>query len=167
MIEVPITEKMIKNAKRNANELGKLNNSITSGEGNIAGFIGEIAASQVIGGDICNTYEYDILYFDGYDVISYDVKTKRCTSKPKPHYECSVSNFHNPQKCDKYVFVRVECVKDVYNKVWVLGEYPKEQYFKDAKFLKEGQVDQSNGFVVKADCYNLPISSLKEISYGS
>ena len=50
---------------------------------------------------------------------------------------------------------------DQYTKAWILGEYDKEQYFKDAKFLKKGQIDGDNGFRVKADCYNMPINKLR------
>ena len=43
-----------------------------------------------------------------------------------------------------------------------IGEYDKEKYFKDARFLKKGQRDGDNGFVVKADCYNMAISKLNK-----
>lgn len=42
MIEVKITGSQIDKAKALAQELGQLNNSITGGQGNLAGFIGEI-----------------------------------------------------------------------------------------------------------------------------
>ena len=61
MIEVEITQQMKERAWRKAREMGKLNHSITKGDGNIAGFLGEEVANQIIGGDICNTYDYDII----------------------------------------------------------------------------------------------------------
>lgn len=42
MIEVETTPEQINQAIQMANDLGKLNNSITKGSGNIAGFLGEI-----------------------------------------------------------------------------------------------------------------------------
>ena len=48
MIEVEITEKMKQRAWRKAREMGKLKNSITKGDGNIAGFLGEEGANQII-----------------------------------------------------------------------------------------------------------------------
>ena len=47
------------------------------------------------------------------------------------------------------------------SKGWVLGYMEKEEYFNKATLLKKGQVDPSNNFTVKADCYNLPISKLR------
>ena len=67
--------------------MGEIRNSITSGMGNMAGFIGEQVANEVIKGIINNTYDYDIIE----DNILWDVKTKRCTSRPRPHYECSIA----------------------------------------------------------------------------
>ena len=45
---------------------------------------------------------------------------------------------------------------------WFLGVMQKEKYFINAKFLKAGTRDGDNGFLVKADCYNLAISELQE-----
>jgi hypothetical protein len=61
MIEVQITEQMKKRAWRKAREMGKLNNSITGGDGNIAGFLGEEVANSVLRGEVTNTYDYDIV----------------------------------------------------------------------------------------------------------
>ena len=36
----------------------------------------------------------------------------------------------------------------------------KEEYFNKATFLKKGDIDPSNNYTVKADCYNVPISEL-------
>lgn len=158
MIEIEITDKMKKQAWRKAREMGRLNNSITKGEGNIAGFLGEVVANQIINGTITNTYDYDIVDSNGF---KYDVKTKRCTSPPKSHYECSVAEYNTRQNCDYYVFVRIEWVNKRWGRAWFLGAYHKDSYFQDATHLKKGQIDRSNGFVVKANCYNLPISKLE------
>ena len=162
MIEVKITDDMKTRAWRKAREMGKLNNSITKGAGNIAGFLGEEIANEVIGGKITNTYDYDIVDDDGF---RYDVKTKRCTSEPRGYYECSVAAYNTKQSCDYYVFVRIENVKHKWKRSWVLGAYDKESYFKDAKFLKRGQYDPDNGFIVKADCYNIPINKLEQFLF--
>ena len=44
--------------------MGKLNNSILNGAGNIAGFIGEQISLKVLGGQWNNTYDYDIMVGD-------------------------------------------------------------------------------------------------------
>lgn len=162
MIEIEITEEMKRRAWRKAREMGKLNNSITKGDGNIAGFLGEEVANSVIGGAVTNTYDYDIISGDQ-QLITWDVKTKRCTSPPKDYYDCSVAAFNTKQKCDRYVFVRIENKNGRWGRAWILGWYDKNQYFKDARFLKKGQIDPDNNFKVKADCYNIAIKDLKQL----
>lgn len=159
MIEIKITEEMKKRAWSKARSMGEINNSITKGGGNIAGFLGEEVANKIIKGDINNTYDYDIIK----NGVTYDVKTKRCTSKPKEYYECSVAAFNTKQKCDHYVFVRIENIKGKWGRAWILGCYEKNAYFEDARFLKKGQIDGNNKFKVKADCYNIAIKNLKEV----
>lgn len=160
MIEVEITEEMKRRAWRKAREMGKLNNSITKGDGNIAGFLGEEVANQIICGQITNTYDYDIV---DDEELRYDVKTKRCTSPPKDFYECSVAEFNTKQNCDYYVFVRIEYKNKRWGRAWFLGAYHKDSYFVDAQYLKKGQIDPSNGWKVKANCYNMKIKDLEQL----
>jgi|TARA_R110000751_G_scaffold42764_3_gene99045 hypothetical protein len=160
MIDVKITEQMKQRAWSKSREMGTLKNSITSGGGNIAGFLGEQVANEVLKGEVTNTYNYDIVGKGG---VRYDVKTKRCTSQPKDYYECSIAALQIKQDCDHYVFVRIENINGKWGRAWVLGSYDKESYFKDAKFLKEGQIDGDNNFRVRADCYNIAIKDLKKI----
>ena len=108
---------------------------------------------SVLKGEWSNTYDYDILV-DGYKV---DVKTKQTTVKPKPFYECSVANYNTRQLCDVYAFVRV--LKDL-SKGWYLGSIKKQDYFSKAVYLRKGDIDPSNNFTVRADCYNLRIQEL-------
>ncbi|MDC1325014.1 hypothetical protein N8257_00720 [Ulvibacter sp.] len=159
MIEVKITEEMKKSAWAKSREMGVIKNSIMKGDGNIAGFLGEEVANVVIGGTINNTYDYDLVAQDG---TKYDVKTKRCTSPPKPYYDCSVANFNTKQKCDRYVFVRIENKNKRWGRAWVLGWLTHDDYFKKARKLTKGQKDPSNGFVVRADCHNVAISELNK-----
>lgn len=157
MIEVKITDEMVRIAWAKSRDMGKLKNSITEGDGNLAGFIGEQVANLVIGGKIENSKDFDIIGPDG---LTYDVKTKRCTSAPLPHYECSVAAFNVIQKCDKYAFVRVEYVGNKYTRAWYLGCIDKSKYFEIARKLYKGQKDGTNWFTVKSDCYNLKIGDL-------
>lgn len=155
MKDINVTPEMLTKAINKAKEMGQLNNSITRGQGNIAGFVGEEVARHVLDGEESNTYDYDLITKKG---LRIDVKTKRTSVKPKDYYECSVAALNTKQDCDYYAFVRVH--NDMHT-AWFLGVYPKEEYYKDATFLKKGEVDSSNNFTVKSDCYNLPISSLK------
>jgi hypothetical protein len=169
MLKITITPEMMSRAILKSKEMGELNNSITKGDGNLAGFLGEEVANSVIQGVITNTYDYDIVK----DYTTYDVKTKRCTSAPKTDYDCSVAEFNITQRCDRYVFVRIENINGKWGDAWLLGWIDKKEYFKQAKHLKKGDYDPSNNFYVKASCYNLkiyqlesfkPCTSTKEVS---
>lgn len=87
-IEVSITSEMLQIAKEKAKKLGELRNSITHGEGNVAGYLGELIVQKIMGGEIKDTRDYDLLSPEG---VKYDVKTKRCSGVPEPHFECSGS----------------------------------------------------------------------------
>lgn len=154
MIEVPVSQEIISRATKKAHQMGKLNNSIRNGDGNLVGFIGEYVVSDYLNCAIENTYDYDLVHLG----VRIDVKTKQCTSPPRPFYECSVAAFNTQQKCKAYIFVRVKN-----QTAWILGWLPKDRYFKTARFLKKGEIDDSNGFTVKADCYNVRIDQLYSI----
>ena len=155
MIEVGITKEHLSKATELAEEMGKLNNSITSGEGNLAGFVGEIVVAELTGSKQSNTYDYDLTMPNGKTV---DVKTKRTNYPPRENYDCSVAAFNIKQRCDYYAFVRV---KNDMSKAWILGFYDKKSYFEDAKFHRKGEFDPDNKFTFKADCYNIPIHQLE------
>lgn len=156
MKEFIITDEIKAQALDRAREMGELRNSIRHGEGNLVGFIGEIIVNEYIKGALVNTYDYDILR----DGIKFDVKSKETSVKPKSYYECSIADYNPNQDCDYYIFTRV--LND-HSKCWILGVKSKEEYFKESRFLKKGQIDGTNKFVVKADCHNLEISKLQPI----
>jgi len=89
-----------------------------------------------------------------------DVKTKRCNTRPFPHYDCSVAAHGTNQNCDSYVFVRI--LTDT-SRAWILGSIPKPDFYTRATKYKRGDIDPTNGFTFKADCYNLPISELSDV----
>jgi hypothetical protein len=157
MIEFTFTPEMVKEAQKEAEQLGALKNSITKGAGNIIGILGEIAVANATGSKRANTKDYDVLRPDG---KTSDVKSKKCSGPPEPHFECSVADFNTSQKCDYYVFVRVH--KDL-TKAWIVGELPKTEYFEKAVFIQQGQFDPANNWRCKADCYNVAISELNEV----
>ena len=51
MFKVPYTTEMVQQARKEAIELGALNNSILKGAGNVAGFLGEIALASFLNAD--------------------------------------------------------------------------------------------------------------------
>lgn len=160
MIKVNITNVMVNKARKKVKEMGTLRNSITMGMGNLIGFIGEEVAMHVLkkqAGNVVhtNTFDYDIIA----NGIKIDVKSKSTSVPPLPHYSNSVASFNTSQSCDVYAFVRVK--KDL-TTAWWCGVIDKDRFFKDAVFMKKGQLDADNKYVIKADCYNLPISGLRE-----
>lgn len=157
MIEVVITGDMLISARDKAAEMGRLRNSITRGQGNIAGFLGEAVAQQVMGGVITNTYDYDLVLDDG---MTIDVKTKLTSVKPLETYACSVAKLNTTQKCDYYAFTRI---KNDFSVGWYLGICSKERYYNEAIFMEKGTVDPDNGYVVRSSCYNLPIHKLQAV----
>jgi len=156
MIMVEVTKEHLEKAKALCEGIGVLKNSITSGEGNLAGFVGEVILAETIKARHDNTYDYDLVSEGGATI---DVKTKRTNYEPKEDYDCSVAAFNTKQKCDYYAFVRV---KNDLTVAWILGFYPKQAYFKDATYHKKGEYDPDNRFTFKADCYNMKISDLRE-----
>jgi hypothetical protein len=158
MIEVSPSKNQIQQAKEKAKNLGILNNSIRSGEGNVFGFLGEILMADHWSVNLSNTYDYDLIVKN----LKIDVKTKSCTSKPKPEYFCSVTDFNPNQKCDIYCFVRV---LENFSLAWLLGYCSKNYFFNNAAFNKKGELDTSSsfGWKFKADCYNLKIENLKKL----
>lgn len=158
MIEIPVSDEALLKARKQAVDMGKLNNSITKGQGNVAGFVGEIVTAELLGATQQNTYDYDLVLINGQTV---DVKTKRTSVTPLPHYDCSVAKLSTHQSCDNLAFVRV---KNDYSVAWFLGMIPRLQYYEVARYMNKGDVDPDNGYVVKSSCYNLSIEDLWKAS---
>lgn len=157
MIQVEITEEMRVHAIKKAEQMGTLNNSIMNGKGNAIGFLGEEVARELIGGKEHNTFQFDFYDPRGHAV---EVKTKLCSSKPQPHYDCTVSGFNSTQECDYYAFVRI--LND-YKTAWVLGSKIPQEYYGEARHYQKGDRDESNNFTFRSEAFNLRISDLDEI----
>jgi len=122
----------------------------------VVGAIGEVIVADLTGASEANTYDYDLVR-DGERI---DVKTKRCNTRPYPHYDCSVAAHGATQDCDNYVFVRILINM---SQAWILGEISKSDFYAKATKYKRGYIDSANSFEFKADCYNLPISELSDV----
>lgn len=162
-----IDDSLLEEANHLSKNIPLLNNSITHGQGTLAGCIGEIAVrdyiiSLGISAEIVGNYDYDILTSNNKKI---EVKTKRCASIPKPHYECSVANFNDNQGCDFYFFTRVS------NEfVYLLGYISKSDFVLKSTQKKSGDVDSNilpNGknFQFHADCRNLFIYDLNKLIF--
>ncbi len=164
-VEIRLTPPMIELAHTLAKELGVLRNSIEEGAGNITGFCAELACKKHFGiplDEIQNTYHYDILV----NGITYDVKAKKRKDAPRYWHEASISDYNTSQKCNFYLHTSVTWPERISapTSVYLMGFYPKQQYLDEARFLKKGQIDGSNNFEVKGDCWNLVYEKLNPIS---
>jgi hypothetical protein len=157
MIEIKLTPEVRNEARREALNLGPLQGSISAGASNVIGFIGELIVADAIGASKQNTKDYDLVSPQGTRI---DVKSKTCNTTPKDYYDCSVAAHGTQQDCDSYVFVRVAA--DL-SRAWILGEIAKDEFYAKAKRWKKGEVDEDNGYRVRADCYNLPIKELHDL----
>jgi hypothetical protein len=169
-LEIIPTKQQIKKAKSREAEMTALflehygrehlHNSITEGDGMLAGLVGEELFRDYYGflrSQGAAIFHYDVL--DPEVLGRIEVKTKRCTSAPKPHYNCSVAASNSEQQCDYYAFVRV--LSD-FSKGWLLGLLPKDLFYEKALFYKRGQKDPTGfgGWRFKWDCFNLPVREL-------
>lgn len=162
-IEVEITDDILLIARRKAEDMGRLNKSIMRGEGNLAGFLGEECVKKYLGMELGteeNTYDYDLIYLGE----RIDVKSKRTSVVPRSNHECSVAALNTRQNCDYYVFTRVLYDGDIPKKVYIMGFMKKGDYYDKARFLKKGDMDGSNSFIVREDCYNMFYSDLMHLS---
>lgn len=165
MVIVPITQAMLAEAQALANNIPRLNNSITAGQGTLAGCLGEIATRDYFnqfgfGAQIEGDYQFDISLRDGTKI---EVKTKRCTSVPKPEYECSVANYNQRQACDFYVFTRVSQTH-----VYLLGFISRADFYSKSRQMRAGQSDANvlatgDRFTFHADCRNITIAELDQL----
>ena len=156
IIPVDINEDMMRNAAKKAANMVFLNGSITNGTSNVLGSLGEVIVQQHLNASPSNTFDYDLVH-EGRRI---DVKTKRCDSEPLSHYDCSVAAHGSDQDCDEYVFVRI-----LHNlkRAWILGKISKQDFYDKACRHSKGEVDPSNNYTFRADCYNIPISELQEV----
>lgn len=133
-----------------------LKNSITNGRSEIYGKLGEVIVN-----DYCTrltttnyspTYDFDLIIGG----LRAEVKTKRTTVKPKPHYNCSISGYNPSQNCDIFVFVRI--LEDM-SIGYILGFITREQFFNLATYSSKGDLDY--GWSFKSDNYNVTVSQLR------
>ena len=157
IISIDVTEDMLQQAAKKGAQMQFLAGSITNGTSNVLGSLGEVIVQKHLDASPSNTFDYDIVH-EGRRI---DVKTKRCDSEPLPYYDCSVAAHGSSQDCDEYVFVRV-----LHNmkRAWILGSIPKSEFYEKATRYKRGDVDPSNNYTFRADCYNIPISKLKDVA---
>lgn len=164
-ISIPITDEMMQEAKFLSSNIPRLNNSITQGKGTLSGCLGEVATRMFLNeqyqsdAEIVGHYDYDILAKK--KNLRIEVKTKRCTSVPRPEFECSVANFNDKQACDYYVFTRTDS-----RNVYLLGFLSRQEFLKKSRQMIKGQEDTNmvhgKNFKFHANCRNVFIRDLNK-----
>ena len=133
-------------------DFASIHNSITSGESNIYGAMGEVLFASIAEGTYEPSKDFDFVTRFG----TVDVKTKRTTVPPRPDFFCSVAATSLHQRPDWFYFVRV--MEDL-SAGFLLGGVRREEFFDLATFKQAGELD-SNGWEFKADCYNLSVGEV-------
>lgn len=153
--EYEITQDQIDRAQLRVDELPRLNNSITQMQATLHGFTAEEVLADVANLVVVGDYGFDLKHPE--NGTTFELKTKRTKVAPRNYYEVSVADFNTRQQADYYAFMRVH--NDL-TRAWFCGVMPREEYHERSRFLKKGDVDGDNGFVVKADCWNMRIDQL-------
>lgn len=151
----PTTEQIAR-----ANELYEfdaLKDSITAGRSNIYGALGEILFADLYAQwNKVESYNHD---FVGPGGATVDIKTKRTTAVPEPHWNCTVAATSEHQRPNYLFFLRImESLTDA----WVLGWLGRDEFYDRARFGKKGADDPtSRGWTYKADCWNVRVDELR------
>ena len=164
MLQLPFDNKMIREATNWAENLGGIYNSITKGDGNYVGRLGEVALAKHLGVEVEDHKDYDLIYNDS----KVEVKTKRRATKPKSNYTVNIASTSRHQKPDTYAFLSVEYsdrdsggnYSDLL-KIWLCGYKSAEQFFEEAEFWPKGTPDPPF-FKAHSDMYVMKIGELDE-----
>jgi len=161
MIKIIPTQEQIARAQE-LFDFRALKNSITQGDGNLAGALGEIIACDYYQAEQKNTYDYDLVMrnHDGEEVMV-DVKTKRHNQDltPNPTWSAVVSNYNTHQQCDYYCFVGMGYDLSV---AYIFGFMQKDDFYNQSTFCRKGEIDPlGNGeWKFSSDCYRMQIKDL-------
>jgi len=164
MKEIPWDWTMVKSSLRWGHDLGKINNSITKGKGNVAGRLGELAFASYVGATVEDEKDFDLI-LEGEKI---EVKTKRRTVAPKGGYEVSVASTSLHQNPDRYVFISIQFNRKVgfdyygLKSIWLCGDMSAKEYIKKSWVWKKGETDESNKFVTLVDMHNMRIDKLDQ-----
>ncbi|MCB5279911.1 MAG: hypothetical protein LHW59_10385 [Candidatus Cloacimonetes bacterium] len=126
MIEVSITEQMIKNARIHAAKdharygYYKTVSDVFSYKARLIGALGEEVISDYFNTDLTNTRDFDIII----NQQCVEIKSQIINScKIKSHFECNI--FKPSIGCDRYMFVFVH---SSLTKAWIVGTCSKDEF---------------------------------------
>jgi hypothetical protein len=160
MKKIYITPEQIEEAKDLYN-FKCLKNSITNGESQVHGALGELIAMQVLQlrenhVDYVGHYDYDLIC-NGKRI---DVKTIKSNHEPKDEYNANISAFNHTQQTDYYLWCYVS-LDMTYG--YVIGYLEKDEFYKIAELKKKGDIDYGD-WTFKSDTYTTKIKNLKKFN---
>lgn len=132
---------------------------LEDGAGQLTGTLGELAFGRWLK-DAGIAFEYVAEKKGAHDFVvnslKIDVKTKACTSPPRPNYTCHVLAAQSGYDVDLYVFART----DINGHVWLLGWMHKNHFWISDKAcdVKRGQM--ADGLIQTADSRRIQISDI-------
>lgn len=160
MIKLNITDQQIIEAQKLYN-FKALNNSITEGESQIYGALGEVMVMDFLRSlnkpvQYIGSYDYD-LEINGKKI---DVKTIKTDKEPTNDFNANISAFNTRQKTDFYLWCSVaESMKYGY----IIGYLEKDEFYRVAELKKKGEIDFGS-WVFKSDTYTTKVKNIKKIT---
>lgn len=159
MIEIEIKREQIERAEE-LYTFKNLKNSVTQGESQIYGAIGEIVVLDYyekhgVHAEYVGSYDYDIIIANK----RVDVKTKKVNNPPQLEHNATIPAFNTLQKTDIYYFVYV--TTDM-KKAYLVGWLYKDEFFNKAELKRSGEVDRL-GWTFKTDTYVTQLKNLNII----
>jgi len=158
MITLVPTEKTLELAKQYATKIGSLNKSITNGEINNQGALGELAVRTYLGleNKLESTYDYDFIY-NGKKV---EVKTMGTNFIPNNTYLCAINKNSSFQQCDIYVFC---FLNNKTKKVYIAGWIEKDLFYNKCYYQEKNKPFLSLTSGLKEDQYLVSINELNKM----
>ena len=155
-IELKVSSSQLMRAEK-LYDFSSLRNSITKGDSQMYGAIGEVVAMDyLIASGVPTEYvgckDYDLMC----DCVSIDVKTIRVNRPPIPTFNANISAHNTRQNTFMYLWVYV--TEDM-STAWLVGWLDKETFFEEAKLNKVGDED-GGGWKFKSDTYTMKLSCL-------
>lgn len=160
MIKINITDQQIIEAQKLYN-FKALNNSITEGESQIYGALGEVMVMDFLRSlnkpvNYIGSYDYD-LEINGKKI---DVKTIKTDKEPTNDFNANISAFNTRQQTDFYLWCSVaESMKYGY----IIGYLEKDEFYRLAELKKKGEIDFGS-WVFKSDTYTTKVKNIKKIT---
>ena len=156
VIEMKVTSSQLVRAEK-LYDFSSLRNSITKGDSQMYGAIGEIVLMDyLVASGVPTEYvgcrDYDLKSGE----VSIDVKTIRVNTPPRKEHNANISAHNTKQKTFMYFWVYV---LDDMSTAWLVGWLDKETFFEEAKLNKIGTED-GGGWVFKSDTYSIKLAHL-------